>query len=102
MSVSFDGSKPNFDSPPFKGMKKQDIPWTSKNHLVQAFKAVGIKGSLKKVLKDLQSIELLLRNKRKPYEITLHKLGIDNSWSEYKTKEFRTKVAEVVANTLQR
>ena len=54
------------------------------------------------MLNDSQSIELLLGNKRKPYEITLHKLGIENSWSEYKTKEFRNKVAEVVANTLQR
>ena len=83
-------------------MKKQDIPWTNKDYLEQAFNAVGFKGSLDKVLNDSQSIELLLGNKRKPYEITLHKLGIENSWSEYKTKEFRTKVAEVVANTLQR
>ena len=92
----------SFDSPPFKGMKKQDIPWTDKYYLEQAFNAVGFKGSLDKVLNDSQSIELLLGNKRKPYEITLHKLGIENSWSEYKTKEFRNKVAEVVANTLQR
>ena len=83
-------------------MKKQDIPWTNKDYLEQAFNAVGFKGSLDKVLDDSQSIELLLGNKRKPYEITLHKLGIENSWSEYKTKDFRTKVAEVVANTLQR
>ena len=83
-------------------MKKQDIPWTNKDYLEQAFNAVGFKGSLDKVSNDSQSIELLLRNKRKPYEITLHKLGIENSWSEYKTKEFRSKVAEVVADTLQR
>ena len=83
-------------------MKKEEIPWTNKDYLEQAFNAVGFKGSLDKVLNDSQSIELLLGNKRKPYEITLHKLGIENSWSEYKTKEFRSKVAEVVADTLQR
>ena len=82
-------------------MKKEEIPWTNKDYLEQAFNAVGFKGSLDKVLDDSQSIELLLGNKRKPYEITLHKLGIENSWSEYKTKEFRSKVAEVVADTLQ-
>ena len=60
MSMSFDGSKPNLDSPPFKAMKKQDILWTNLNCLAQAFKAVGVKGSLEKVLNDSQSIEFLL------------------------------------------
>ena len=102
MSMSFDGgSKPNIDSPPFKGMRKQDIPWMSKDLLVQAFKAVGVKGSVDKALRDSRNIELLLGNQRKPYKVTLEKLGINNSWKKYKTKEFRIKVAEAVANTLQ-
>ena len=73
----------------------------SKDLLVQAFKAVGVKGSVDKALRDSRNIELLLGNQRKPYEVTLEKLGINNSWKKYKTKEFRNKVAEAVANTLQ-
>ena len=104
MSMSFDGYKPDFldqDSQPSKRMKTQDIPWTDKNFLLQAFKAVGITGSLKEALSDSQCIEVLLGIKRKPYETTLQKLEIKNSWSKYQTKQFRKKVAEAVANKLR-
>ena len=97
MSMSFDG----LDSQPSKRMKTQDIPWTDKNFLLRAFKAVGITGSLKEALSDSQCIEVLLGIKRKPYETTLQKLGIKNSWSKYQTKQFRKKVAEAVANKLR-
>ena len=100
MSMSFDGGKPNIVSPPIKGMKKKDIPWTDKDFLDRAFQAVGVEGSIDEALKDSRNIELLLGNQRKPYEVTLEKLGINDSWSKYKTKDYRNKVAEAVANTL--
>ena len=101
MSMSFDGCKPNIVTPPFKGMKKKEIPWTNKELLDQAFQAVGVEGSIEEALKESRNIELLLGAQRKPYEITLQRLGITDNWSTCKTKDYRSKVGKAVANTLQ-
>ena len=99
--MSFEGCKPNIVSPPIKGMKKKDIPWTNKDFLDQAFQAVGVEGSIEEALKESRNIELLLGTQRKPYEITLQRLGIKDYWSTCTTKDYRSKVGKAVANTLQ-
>ena len=104
MSMSFDKINSNFTdpgSPPSKRMKPQDIHWTNEVLLLQAFKSVGVSGSLKETLSDSMNIERLLGNCRVPYEATLHLLGIQNEWEQYKTKEFREAAAEAVAKKLR-
>ena len=102
--MSFDGINSNFTdpgSPPSKRMKPQDIPWTSEVLLLQAFKSVGVSGSLEETLSDSKNIETLLGNCRVQYEVTLHRLGIQDEWKLFKTKEFREAAAEAIAKKLR-
>ena len=102
--MSFDEINSNFTdpgSPPSKRMKPQDIHWTNEVLLLQAFKSVGVSGSLKETLNDSKNIETLLGNCRVQYKVTLHRLGIQDEWKLLKTKEFREAAEEAIAKKLR-
>ena len=102
--MSFDEINSNFTdpgSPPSKRMKPQDIHWRNEVLLLQAFKSVGVPGSLEETLNDSKNIKTLLGNRRVQYEVTLHRLGIQDEWKLLKTKEFREAAAEAIAKKLR-
>ena len=102
--MSFDEINSNFTdpgSPPSKRMKSQDIHWKNEVLLLQAFESVGVSGSLQETLNDSKNIETLLGIRRVQYEVTLHRLGIQNEWELLKTKEFREAAAEAIAKKLR-
>ena len=103
MLMSFDEINSNFTdpgSPPSKRMKPQDIHWTNEVLLLQAFKSVGVSGSLEETLSDSKNIETLIGNCRVQYKATLHRLGIQDKWKLFKTKEFHEAAAEAIAKKL--